>query len=195
MGNTESSEELYQKAGELVLELDKFPKLDIGNRMGTTDYIDFLKMEEITHPIMTGLDIFKRYFIVMKLLVDGRIVLQTIFQRYSDNLSDWRGCGHFSPNVLLFSSCSNITVDTFELILSLLKGEENIIIKKEHNPEDSNYIAKKVSIFNQEKWDAACVIQKHWRECRYDPRFKMCEKVLINGLNDVMEEFVKEPIT
>ena len=62
MGNTESSEELYQKAGELVLELDKFPKLDIGNRMGTTDYIDFLKMEEITHPIMTGLDIFKRYF-------------------------------------------------------------------------------------------------------------------------------------
>ena len=29
MGNTESSEELYQKAGELVLELDKFPKLEI----------------------------------------------------------------------------------------------------------------------------------------------------------------------
>ena len=28
------------------------PYLNIGNRQGYTDYIDFLKFEEVTHPVM-----------------------------------------------------------------------------------------------------------------------------------------------
>jgi hypothetical protein len=195
MGNSESNIELNQKCCELILELDKFPELDIGDRMGSTDYIDFIKMDEVPHSIMCGLDKFKRYFLVMKLIVDGKIILQTLFQRFTNEVCNWRGCGHFSPNgILLFGSGSNITVETINLILSLLKGE-TVIIKEEHNPDQNYFIGKKVSVFNQEQWDATIIIQKQWKKCRYNPSFKMCERVQLRNLNDVMEEFGKQTIT
>ena len=31
----------------------------------------------------------------------------------------------------------------------------------------------------------AIIIQKFWRLCRYDPKYKMCNKVLINNLKDL----------
>lgn len=194
MGNSESNMELNQKCCELILELDKFPELDIGDRMGNTDYIDFIKMDEVPHSIMCGLDKFKRHFLVMKLMVDGKIILQTLFQRFTNEVGNWRGCGHYSPNGLIFGSCSNISVETINLILSLLRGE-TVLIKEEHDPDHNYFIGKEVSVFNQEKWDAAIIIQNHWKKCRYNPNFKMCERVQLRNLNDVMKEFGKQPIT
>ena len=48
---------------------------------------------------MCGIDKLKRYFLVMKLIINGRIYYQTLFQRYSDVIGDWRGCGHHSPEM------------------------------------------------------------------------------------------------
>ena len=69
---------------KLLEEKNNYPELDIGNRCGGTGYIDFITMEEVTNSIMWGRDIYNRYFLVFKLLIEGKIVLQTLFERYSD---------------------------------------------------------------------------------------------------------------
>ena len=168
---------------KLLEEKNKYPELDTGNRCGGTGYIDFITMEEVTNSIMWGRDIYNRYFLVFKLLIDGKIVLQTLFQRYSDKKYIWKGCGHGSINPLLFYSDINIGIPQINLFLKLMKNER-VIITQEHNAF-SDYIGKEVYLFNQEKWDASKVIQRNWRKCRYDPIYKMCEKVQLNNLNDI----------
>ena len=69
--------------------------LDIGNRVGLTDYIDFLKESEITHNLMKGVDVYNRKFIVMKVGImnpkTGKLyrLQQVFFQRYTNELYDW----------------------------------------------------------------------------------------------------------
>ena len=45
------------------------PILDLGNRVGWTQYIDFITWDEVNYPIMKGRDKFNRYFIVIKMIV------------------------------------------------------------------------------------------------------------------------------
>ena len=56
--------------------VEKYPILDIGLRRGQTGYID---IKEVTSPIMRGTDNWGRKFIVLKLSIDGKLVLQTFF--------------------------------------------------------------------------------------------------------------------
>lgn len=174
---------------KLLEEKNNHPKLDIGNRLGSTGYIDFITLEEVTSSIMWGLDIHRRPFIVLKLLIDGDIVLQTIFQRYTDKLYFWRGCGHGSPNPLLFDSDIDIGIPQLNLLLKVMKNET---VRITQNHTYSDYIGKDVCLFDQEKWDATKVIQKNWRKCRYDPSYKMCENVLLHNLNDIYTKHNKE---
>lgn len=37
------------------------------------------------------------------------------------------------------------------------------------------------------KTNAALIIQKHWRNCRYNPYYSMCEKVTTNNLKNIIE--------
>ena len=39
---------------------NNFPVLNVGKRIGPTDYIDFITKEEVTHPVMVGRDFFRR---------------------------------------------------------------------------------------------------------------------------------------
>ena len=86
--------ERYSKASELILNMDKIPKLNIDDKIGSTHNIDFIKKNEVTEPIMAGVDKLKRNFLVFKLIIYNEVILQTIFQRYTDDLYTWRGCGH-----------------------------------------------------------------------------------------------------
>ena len=122
-------------------------------------------------------------------LEHGDIVLQTIFQRYTDKLYFWRGCGHGSPNPLLFDSDIDIGIPQLNLLLKVMKNET---VRITQNHTYSDYIGKDVCLFDQEKWDATKVIQKNWRKCRYDPSYKMCENVLLHNLNDIYTKHNKE---
>ena len=64
-----------------------FPRLDIGSREGDTDYIDFLQVDEVTHPVMIWVDRFNRPFIVAKYNVEGAdtIIMDTYFKRFSND--------------------------------------------------------------------------------------------------------------
>ena len=174
----------YDMFNRLFEEVNRFPVLDIGNRRGSTDYIDFITMDDVsTNSIMHGIDRFKRKFIVIKLIVeDEKIILQTIFQRYSDNKYEWRGCGHGSPDQLLFNPWVAIRNPQLEVLFSLLNDEDVLI---DNNPAvwwdlayENDYIGKTVSLFNQEKWDAAIFIQRKWRLCRYEPEYEMIDAQL-----------------
>ncbi len=73
---------LFDPAGNL-------PKLDIGQRTGETEYIDFILAEEMSHPMMKGTDRFGRHFFCMK--SGGRV--HTFFQRCSDSTASWTDAG------------------------------------------------------------------------------------------------------
>ena len=109
---------------------DNIPVLNIGNRQGSTDYIDFITDDEVTSPIMTGVDMFNRRFIVIKAEIEGinRKFMQTFFQRYTNGdmwISDFRN--NFIETV------GGLTEDQILLIQDLLDGEE-VVIEEKHNP-------------------------------------------------------------
>lgn len=161
--------------------IKNLPKLDIGLREGSTDYIDFLEWSEINYPAMYGIDCYNRPFFVLKFRIDNEFFMQTFFQRYSDNIYDWRGCGHATEN--LINGFSGLNNHHKQFLMDLISNGENII------DEDiycfPKYIGKKIYLYDEEKWAAATFIQRHWRNCRYNPNFIMCKKVLINNLKQI----------
>ena len=44
-------------------------------------------------------------------------------------------------------------------------------------------------LFDEKKWNAVLTIQKNWRICRYNPKYKMCEKVQMRGLYEIKKEY------
>ena len=161
--------------------IKKLPKLDIGLRQGNTDYIDFLEWSEVNYPAMYGIDRYNRYFFVLKIRIDDEFFMQTFFQRYTDNSFDWRGCGHATEN--LINGYGGIDNHHFKFLIDLIRNGENVIDENINcNP---SYIGKKIYLYDEQKWGAAIFIQRHWRNCRYNPNYNMCKKVLINNLKQI----------
>lgn len=181
------SQELAELAGNVILEADQYPTLDLKGRTGATDYIDFITMDDLgDNSIMKGVDRFSRNFVVMKLYIDGRIILQTVFQRYSDNLSEWRGCGNITPSPLLFDSTVSIQEPQFNFILSMLRGET--VILTEEICDGRSLAGVPAFIYNKKQVDSASIIQRNWRLCRYNPSYIMCHVVQFRNLLDTYEE-------
>ena len=67
------------------------PKLNLGDKNGTTGYIDFVTSKDMSHPIMQGYDSGGRKFVAIKVNTvntetgDKSPVVGTFFERYSDN--------------------------------------------------------------------------------------------------------------
>ncbi len=123
------------------------PQLDIGHRMGFTSYIDFLKVDEVTHPVMGGVDCYRRPFIVFKVKVDGKLVMETIFQRYTGEPGGfWMSCGHATPYHLLETS-GGMKQNQVQFYLDLFeKGEMDL--NDAHRPENPDTVGKKVVLVN-----------------------------------------------
>lgn len=168
------------------------PILDIGNRRGWTDYIDFLKWDEVNYPVMKGTDLFGRSFIVVKMILNNNKqskIMQTFFQRYS-NENKWQACGHATPH--LIDTVGGMKKNQFELINKIISGEK-VKIDEEHLPSfslDSNEDIF-IELYDEIKYQAILTIQKYWRLCRYNPRYKMCEKVLLNNQKEIEKEYNK----
>ena len=151
------------------------PILNIGNRQGDTDYIDFIRPNQVEYPAMKGYDLFNRPFIVIKFYLDYKhICVQTFFQRYSNNKMFWLSAGHFGQH--LINTRTGITIHQTELISKILNGQK-VQLTKEHQPICNSLIGKYVELYDEQKSLAAIFIQRHWRLCRYNPKYKMCEKV------------------
>ena len=92
--------------------------LYIGDRVGETQYIDFLSWEEVEEPVMKGYDVYGRKFFVIKMLVLNQRIMQTFFMRYSDGIG-WMGCGHATKNLIDTSGCmSDIQIQLIQDIIN-----------------------------------------------------------------------------
>jgi hypothetical protein len=105
--------------------------LDVRDRFGDTNYIDFIKQSEVTENIMKGVDDNERPFIVFKAELvyntnntNTKIIKKTFttfFQRYTDNKLLWHTCG--DDGDLLFDSNGGANLVQIKLIEELLKNK------------------------------------------------------------------------
>ena len=148
-------------------KLKKIPNLSIENQEGFTDYIDFIKWDDITSPVMKGIDVFNRPFFTMKLcliIIDpGNNLItkyfpQTFFQRYTYDNNKWMSSG---MQGLIFS-CGGMNCHQFKMMEDLIDGKTVEIF--EHHGINVHENNKNFLILHQ-KWEerAARIIQKNWR--------------------------------
>ena len=142
MGNTQTKNKLESLYDELDV-----PILDIGDRQGDTDYIDFLTLDEVTEPVMKGIDKFSRKFIVVKFMVDEEKLMQTFFQRYTEG-SLWMGCGHSTRN--LIDTQGGIKEEQEHFIRELINNGSAEILEA-HYPSFNMDINKKAILDESEK--------------------------------------------
>lgn len=86
------------------------------------DYIDFIRADHpdmMLAPIMMGIDPYKRRFYCIKYKYKNVKNVVTIFQRYSNNLTYWRGCGNYNPSGYFDTSYGPID---YPLLKSLIQG-------------------------------------------------------------------------
>ena len=158
---------------------DRVPYIfDLGNRMGSTDYIDFLTQDEVPKNMMKGVDCYGRKFLTMKIggigLDDKKFFksAQVFFERYSDQpyiaSADFEG--------MFIWTTGGTNPDQYKLINDLVDGKL-VIIKEEHKFNSSN---RNVAIANMDYWENkfAKIIQKNFRIARYNPNYTICKNII-----------------
>ena len=166
-----------------LYNLPNIPDYDVGSRNGQTDYIDYLKWEEITEPVMKGIDIFSRHFVVVKMKIDNKLFMETYFQRYTND-SRWMSCGHATSR-FLNTGGTGLDENQIQLLKFIIQGE-SIEIKNEHRTDYPYYNGKIVKLYDEKKENAAKIIQEQWRKCRYNPKYRMCSTVQNRNLDNIL---------
>jgi len=116
------------------IDLGALPILDIGDRTGGTGYIDFLEAEDLSAPIMKGVDAHCRSFIAIKVFdsSSNRQEVLTLFQRRASANSSWvsgsRGisCHKCMGDTLI--SNSNETLTNLRNLLNRTHNYFNLVI-------------------------------------------------------------------
>jgi len=99
-----------------VLNLNKFDN----------DYIDFVNAKMMPYNIMKGIDYYKRPYFCIKYTANDNINVVTLFQRYTNNINDWRGCGHYNNSG--FFDTSSCSID-WTCLNQLVSGNEVTVVK------------------------------------------------------------------
>lgn len=102
MGNTPSTgDETYIEGYPTKLveafggieNIHKLPILDLGQQVGSTDYIDFVMDKDMNKGIMKGTDVYGRPFIAFRYVNNKKpqhgLQVQTLFRRYTDSNRTW----------------------------------------------------------------------------------------------------------
>jgi len=136
MGNSLSDIEKEEREQiiDLLCNLD-FDNLDLGQRQGSTDYIDFINPNDLGEKVLClkGKDKFFRNFFVFKARFNFSNnkyfdTFSTFFQRYTDNKLLWHFCGHYG--IYLMDTTGGTTNSQFKLVYELLK-EGKVKLDKE----------------------------------------------------------------
>ena len=159
---------------------------DLGGRMGPTGYIDFLTKKEVPKNLMKGVDCYGRKFLTLKV---GGIDLdnnkffttsQVFFERYS---AEPYIVGADMEGSFIWTTGGTHPIQ-YQLINDLVDGKL-VKIRKEHRFISSNC---NVILANMDYWEnlAAKKIQKNWNNYRFNPKNKICSKILIKKLNNYL---------
>ena len=98
--------------------------LNIGDKVGHTCYIDFIKPDEVNYPIMKGTDKYNRKFLTIKAKFlykndTNEDTFTTIFQRYCDSEKLYMACSNY--NKYFMYSEGGLSKVQLEFIDKLLK--------------------------------------------------------------------------
>ena len=165
--------------------------LDIGNRVGLTDYIDFLREHEITHNLMKGVDTYKRKFIVMKVGImnpkTGKLyrLQQVFFQRYTNELYDWM-TATIVGNVEFMYSYGGMKPIQYKMINDLVDGK-TIMVEDCHRMSSPNFTGYVIATMDTWEKKYAKIIQRAFLVCRYDPNYKICKNILKRQYDEYIE--------
>ena len=122
------------------------PILTLGNRVGKTGYIDFIRSDEMPYPIMRGIDIYNRSFIAIKIQLndDNKThIVGTFFQRHTECKNDWAfGTRYYEGFYIYYDSrVSENHYDWVEKrLIKLIRGEILNNIDMYQDQECNNYI-------------------------------------------------------
>ena len=110
---------------DILLSTD-IPELNLGERVGDTGYIDFIKINEISSPLMRGVDIYNRTFFTICadiIYTDEMRVptFTTIFKRYSDESCLWHAAGFYRK---IMNTEGGMNIPQLGLIRNLVKYGE-----------------------------------------------------------------------
>ncbi len=107
-----------------------------------TDYIDFIKYDEVTAPIMRGIDKYRRTFIVFKFrfVQSDRVVkiTEVLFQRYTNN-SFWTSASN-PPGIYSVMAASGFEAEHYERIKQVLTDGRINNIYNVYNDVHGDYI-------------------------------------------------------
>jgi hypothetical protein len=135
---------------EIKEKIEKYPYLNIGDKIGDTEYIDFLQWDEVKYPVMYGVDSYNRLFFVIKAEINGQQVMQTFFQRYSNKTSLWNSGGNNTANFIRTEG--GMTDNQFKFLFKLISEKEaeleNIV-----KPSYDFFVNKKIKLYEYEIYD------------------------------------------
>lgn len=108
---------------------EKYPRLDLGQRVGRTEYIDFILPDELTAPVMRGVDCLQRKFICIRIILsNGRKVATTFFQRHANNSDYWVSARLTDDtedrNPFMSTVSDGVSKEQFFFLYEILSGKE-----------------------------------------------------------------------
>ena len=148
------------------------------------EYIDYLgsPRNEVDTLTVQGQDDIGRLFFLFKLIVhsDGGPVYcwDTIFQRYRDDMSNWKICGHHAQKCL--STIDEINPEQFQFYTDLA-SKGRAVITKEMNPSLKRWVGCRVTIGTPES-RAASLIQRNWQLVSENPDYLMCKRIRVRQM-------------
>jgi hypothetical protein len=109
---------------------DSFPILDLGGRTGSTDYLDFITVEDMENlPIRVGVDRFNRPFIALRIIhkKEEEPFVVCVFQRYTNDKITWStgscyGDRNFTP---VHGNSGHITPVHYAEYIDFIEDGEN----------------------------------------------------------------------
>lgn len=175
------------------MNLDNITETNIGKMIGDIRNLDWMDLENLNNDVTIGSSINdSNCFLVIKYEI--RISsfktikgAQCFFRPYLHHKDFWIS----NDNSLSFIKTEPmVTANQFILINNLIK-KKIVTLHRYHYPLENKYIGKKIAL--QGVWKikkAIDIIEKNWLICRYEPKYKMCEQVLMNNIEEAREEYL-----
>ena len=94
---------------QVALESLDIPLLNLKGKWSDSGFIDFIKTEEMSNPIMKGEDIFGRPFVAVKVktknlkTLEEMEVVGTFFQRFDNDFHTWAYASFYDPTLIYFN--------------------------------------------------------------------------------------------
>ena len=176
-----------------IEKLKNLPSTNIGKMIGDINNLDWMDFENLERDIMTGSGVnSETHFLVIKyeLQLNKKKYLknfQCFFQSRKENKDLWISNLNSIPFI---NARFGLTACQKKLISNIIDGKI-VTITPNHFPCENKYVGKEVA--TPETWRkrrAVEIIERNWLICRYDPRYKMCETVLMNNIEEARNEYL-----